>query len=155
MVGRLHPAPRFARGTLACLLFGAALSGCAPVNQWLAAYHVDRGESLMRADDLETALVEFRELLSHRLEMLLVRIPASVVNGYIRDAAFDQPASHQTCLAKSVHTVAFSEFLFFLGNIEYLARIAQDQVISLFFTLLHRRQLRIAFHCPAQGVELV
>ena len=59
--GRLHPAPRFVRGTLACLLCGVALAGCAPIDKWLATYHVERGESLMRADDLETALAEFRE----------------------------------------------------------------------------------------------
>ena len=61
MARGLHPSLRFVRDTLTYLLCGTVLAGCAPVNRWRATYHVNRGESLMRQDDLETALVEFRE----------------------------------------------------------------------------------------------
>ena len=92
----------------------------------------------------------------HGLEIIFVRVPAAlVVNGDIRDAAFDQPPRHQARLPKRVLAITLSQVALFLRQIEHLARVAQDQVISLFSACAEAASSRIARHGMGQRVQLV
>ena len=71
------------------------------------------------------ALVCFRQLAAHGLEMLLVRVPALVVDGDVRDAVFDQPPRHQAGLSKPVSPVSIPKFGAFLRQIKQLAGVAE------------------------------
>ena len=102
------------------------------------------------------AFVHFRHSAAHGLEILLVRVPAAlVVDGDVRNAAFDQPPRHQARLPEGVAAVTISQLVFLLRQIEHLARVAQDQVIGLFFSLGGGGQFRIARQDMGQRVQLV
>ena len=94
-------------------------------------------------------------LPAHRLEIILVRIPAAVVDRDIRNAAFDEPPRHEARLAELVFAVAVAQFRFFLGQIEHFRPVAEDHVVSPVFRLRGRRDLRIGGHRLRQRVELV
>ena len=89
------------------------------------------------------ALVQFRQLPAHDLEVVLVRVPTVVVDGDVLDALLDQPASDQARLPEGVAAVAVREFVLLLGQIEDLARVAEDQIVGLLLGLLGRCHLRI------------
>ncbi len=89
-------------------------------------------------------------------KLLLVRVPAAfVVDGDVRNAAFDQPARHQAGLAESVAAVTVAQFVLLLRQIEHLAGIAQDQVVSLLLTLGGGGQFGVAGQDVGQRVQLV
>ena len=83
-------------------------------------------------------------------------VPAAfVVDGDVRDAAFDQPARHQAGLPEGVAAIALPQLVLLLREIEHLARIAEDQVVSLLLALVGGGQLGIAGHGVFERVELV
>ena len=77
------------------------------------------------------ALVQFRQLAAHRLEVFLVRVPTLAVDGDIGHAALDQPPGQQARLSERVAAVSLAQVVFFLGEVEHLARVAEDQVVGL------------------------
>ena len=89
-----------------------------------------------------------RQFPAHDLEMLLVRVPALVVDGDVGDAAFDQPPRHQAGLPERVAAVAVAQLVFLLREIEHLAGVAEDQVVGLFLGLRRRpsARRRLAWH---------
>ena len=102
------------------------------------------------------ALVQFGQLPAHGLEVLLVGVPAAlVVDGDVRDAAFDQAPGHQAGLAEGVAAVAVAQVVLLLGEVEDLAGVAEDQVVGLLLGFVGGGQLRIAGHGLAERVELV
>ena len=84
--------------------------------------------------------------------MLLVRVPALVVDGDVGDAALDQPPRHQAGLPEGVAAVAVPQLVLLLREIEDLARVAQDQVVGLLLALRRGRQLR---HRPCMACSSV
>ena len=88
------------------------------------------------------AFVHLRQFPAHGLEMLLVRVPALVVDGDVGDAALDQPPRHQAGLAEGVAAVTVAQVVLLLRQVEDLAGVAEDQVVGLLLGLLGGGQLR-------------
>ena len=102
------------------------------------------------------AFVHFRHAAAHGLEIVLVRVPAAfVIDGDVRNAAFDQPPRHQARLPESVAAVAIPQLVLLLRQIEHLAGVAQNQVVGLLFALRGGGQFRVARHGMRQRVQLV
>ena len=78
------------------------------------------------------AFVHFRQLPAHDLEVLLVRVPALVVDRDVGHAVFDQPPRHQAGLPERVAAVAVAQVVLLLRQIEHLAGVAEDQFVGLF-----------------------
>ena len=83
------------------------------------------------------------QLPPHDLEVLLVRVPAGVVDGDIGHAALDEPPGQQARLPELVAAVAVAELVLLLRQVEDLAGIAEDQVVGLLFRFLQARQPRV------------
>jgi len=79
------------------------------------------------------ALIQLRQLAVHDLKVLLVRVPALVVDGDEGDAFFDKPPCHETALTKGVASIAVTHFLLFLAKVEELPSIPEDEFIGLLF----------------------
>ena len=89
------------------------------------------------------------------LEILLVRVPAVVVDGDVRNAFFNQPPGGQAGLPELVLAVLGPQFVLLLRQIKNLSPVAQNQVIRLLFGLLGCRQLRIARQGVLQRVQFL
>ena len=64
--------------------------------------------------------VKLREFLFHAVEITLVCIPSFIVDCDVRDAAFDQPACHQTGLPELAAAIPVSEPCVFCRKIKDL-----------------------------------
>ena len=84
-----------------------------------------------------------------------MRVPALVVDRDVRNAALHQAARRQAGLAERVAAIAVAHFVFFLRQVEHLARIAQDQLIRLLLGLIQSLDKAVVLHGLPQGVELV
>ena len=115
-------------------------------------------ESRPRVDEVlqqrGQALVQFRQLAPHGREVLLVRVPALVVDGDVGNAALDQSPGHQARLAEGVAAVAVAKVVFLLRQIEHLAGVAQDQVVGLLLRVFVGGELGVAGQGMAERVEL-
>jgi hypothetical protein len=90
------------------------------------------------------ALIELRQLAVHDLEVLLVRVPAFVVDGDERHAFFDETPCHEAGLTKRIATIALTHLLLLLAEIEELASVTQNEFIGLLFGIDDGFQRRIA-----------
>ncbi len=100
------------------------------------------------------ALVQLRALPAHRLEVILVRIPAAgVIDDNIGDAGFDHAPGGQAVLAEGVAAIAVAQFRLLLGEIEHLAAFTQNQVIRLLSGFVSSRDLRAGGHGIAHRVH--
>ncbi len=94
--------------------------------------------------------------------MLLVRVPAAVVDGDVGHAALDQTPRDQAGLAEPGEcrlaprhvAVPASQRRILLRQIEHLGAVAQDHVVGLLLRFVEGRQVRVAFGAAAEGVEL-
>ena len=93
-------------------------------------------------------LVHFRQFPPHGLKVLLVRVPALVIDRDVRDAVLDQPPRHQARLPESVAPVPVPQVFLLPRQVEQLAFVAQDQLIGLLLGFDERGE-RIA---AAEGV---
>ncbi len=88
--------------------------------------HGLRQEAALRQvfEQRRDALILHGQLLAHRVEVVLVGVPAAVVDRNERDSRFHQPAGQQAGLPELVPSVAIAHRVFFLREIERLARVA-------------------------------
>ena len=102
------------------------------------------------------ALVQLRQLPAHGLEVLLVRVPALVVDGDVGHAALDQPPRHQAGLPERVAAVALAQLVLLLREVEHLAGVAEDQVVGLLLGLSRApSSCGVAWHGVLERVQLV
>ena len=104
------------------------------------------------------ALVHFRQLPAHGLEVLLVRVPAFVVDRDVGDAAFDQPpapsgTTARTCCGRSGPADRPSP-----ATGRTLCPVAQDQLVGLLLGLGQCLERRVVFQarvrtCSACGAS--
>jgi hypothetical protein len=114
----------------------------------------------------QTALVEVGQqrghgrihlghLALHGLEVLLVRVPAAVVDRHVGHAHFHKATGHQATLTEVVATVAIAQGFVLPAQIEYLAGLAEHRLVGRLLGLVMLTELRIARHRLAQRVQVV
>ena len=87
--------------------------------------------------------------------MLLVRVPAFVVDGDVGDAALDEPAGDEAGLAESVAAVPIARLGRFLRQVEELPGVAEHELVRLFLGAVELPESAVGGHGLAQLVELV
>ena len=78
-----------------------------------------------------------------------------VVDGDVRNAALDQAPRGQAGLSEGVAAVPVAQGVLLLGKIEHLARVAQDQLVGLLFSLVHGLQRGVALEGLFERVQVV
>ncbi len=68
--------------------------------------------------------------LHHDLEVLLVSVPAAVIDRDVRHARAHQPTRHRAGLPESIAPVTLSEFVLLLRQVEELPGVAEDHVVG-------------------------
>ena len=99
------------------------------------------------------ALIQFGQLAVHRLKVLLVSVPALVVDGDVGHAFFNESARHEAALAEGVATVGITNLLIFKGEIEELAGVAEDHLVGLLLRVRDGFQRGVSGQGSAERVE--
>ena len=88
------------------------------------------------------------------LEILLVRVPALVVDRDVGNAVLDQPPRHQARLPERVAAIAVAQFLLFLREVEQFAFVAEDQLVGLLLATRGGHHRGVAAEGMLVGVQL-
>ena len=98
-------------------------------------------------------LVHLGKLLAEDGEVVLVRIPALVVDRDVGHTAFHESPSGETRLPESRPAVAVTKLVVLLGQIEHGGPVAQNQVVGLVFASLEVCQLGVVRHRRTEHIE--
>src|ERR1039458_4682634 len=131
--------------------FGCSAEFAAPPDN-CAVQQAALGEIL---EQRRQASIHLRQFLTHYLEILAVRVPALIVDRDAPNSPLHQAPRRQAGLAEGVAAIAVAHLVFFLRQVEHLARIAEDELVRLLLGLVQSLDEAVVLHGLPEGVELV
>ena len=99
--------------------------------------------------------IHIRQLPAHDLEVFLVGVPAGIIDGDIRNAAFNQPPCDEAGLAEFGTAIAITHLGFFLREVEHFRAITENHVVSHVLGLGGRNDLRVGGQILRERVQLM